>query len=407
MNSIVPLNSLVARLALNQNLSEEEARRFVTQFFTIVEHTLAEGQNVTIKGLGTFEVINRTATFTPDPAFASAANAPFEMFTPVILADDFDSAIIDDIDTDESNQPVTATSGSEEDAISDDSIQTATDLSAPSTPVIDNQIDEHTVSPEVATVETVSEPIEDHPDESTEETSDSETAESVEVRSEESVETQVEETVFEPINQRELPETDFQEEVPSTDTNVGESRRRISRCCVALWSILGLFAGLAGGIILGYYGHDRISRLFDYTSTPMARPDTTAIIEKTSDHLTVDTMPVNITDLDIIEINQPDSQPAEQTATSPSATDTGQPKFDTVTRTRFLTTMAREYYGSQQYWVYIYQANSDKLGHPDYIKPGTQVRIPEFDEFRTSTDKKKNWQNARQLAFEIYARYTK
>ena len=38
--------------------------------------------------------------------------------------------------------------------------------------------------------------------------------------------------------------------------------------------------------------------------------------------------------------------------------------------------MARRHYGAQVYWVYIYEANADHLGHPDRIAPGTRLLIP-------------------------------
>jgi hypothetical protein len=57
------------------------------------------------------------------------------------------------------------------------------------------------------------------------------------------------------------------------------------------------------------------------------------------------------------------------------------------------------------YWVFIYEANANKLGHPNKIKPGTQVVIPPLDEYATEPTKAENLAKARRLAAEIYARY--
>ena len=51
-------------------------------------------------------------------------------------------------------------------------------------------------------------------------------------------------------------------------------------------------------------------------------------------------------------------------------------KTDTVGRTRFLTTMAREYYGDLNFWVYIYEENKSIISDPNHIEAGTVVIIP-------------------------------
>ncbi len=44
-----------------------------------------------------------------------------------------------------------------------------------------------------------------------------------------------------------------------------------------------------------------------------------------------------------------------------------------------LTLMARRYYGSKDFWVYIYEANKEKIPNPDQIAKGTLIRIPKLD----------------------------
>lgn len=86
--------------------------------------------------------------------------------------------------------------------------------------------------------------------------------------------------------------------------------------------------------------------------------------------------------------------------------ETIEPVYDTITNDCFLTTMARKYYDQMEYWVFIYQANSDILGHPNRIKPGTKVRIPDKSEFIISgetTDQ--TIQRAKDLGKDIYAKY--
>ncbi len=44
-----------------------------------------------------------------------------------------------------------------------------------------------------------------------------------------------------------------------------------------------------------------------------------------------------------------------------------------------LTVMSKRYYGNKDFWVYIYEANKDKITDPDNIKMGTLIKIPKVD----------------------------
>ena len=44
-----------------------------------------------------------------------------------------------------------------------------------------------------------------------------------------------------------------------------------------------------------------------------------------------------------------------------------------------LVRMAQRYYGSPDFWVYIYEANRERIPNPDIISPGTLIRIPKLD----------------------------
>ena len=44
-----------------------------------------------------------------------------------------------------------------------------------------------------------------------------------------------------------------------------------------------------------------------------------------------------------------------------------------------LTLMSKKYYGKTDFWVYIYEANIDKIPNPDNIASGTLIRIPKID----------------------------
>jgi len=44
-----------------------------------------------------------------------------------------------------------------------------------------------------------------------------------------------------------------------------------------------------------------------------------------------------------------------------------------------LTKMAKRYYGTSDFWVYIYEANKDRFSDPDKIPAHSLIRIPKVD----------------------------
>lgn len=80
---------------------------------------------------------------------------------------------------------------------------------------------------------------------------------------------------------------------------------------------------------------------------------------------------------------------------------------DTIGKTRFLTTMARQYYGEMSFWVYIYEENKDILDNPNRIKPGTTVIIPDAKKYGIDKNDSLSVERAKLKAIEIYAPYQK
>lgn len=82
-----------------------------------------------------------------------------------------------------------------------------------------------------------------------------------------------------------------------------------------------------------------------------------------------------------------------------------EPVYDTVSTTRYLTTIAREHYGNFNFWPYIYLENQNILGHPDRITPGTKVIVPELSKYGVDPSNKEDVEKAKQKALEIYSKY--
>lgn len=81
--------------------------------------------------------------------------------------------------------------------------------------------------------------------------------------------------------------------------------------------------------------------------------------------------------------------------------------IDKITKNRFLTTMARQHYGNLNFWVYIYEENASKLGHPDRIKPGTVVVIPPKSKYKIDPLDENSINVAKLKSKEIYAKFRK
>lgn len=108
------------------------------------------------------------------------------------------------------------------------------------------------------------------------------------------------------------------------------------------------------------------------------------------------------------EVQQPEVQKSAPEAETepPVPTQPSDKKvYDTITKTRYLTTMAKDHYGNYHLWPYIYKENEKILGHPDRIRPGTKVVVPPLSKYGVNPDNKADIDKAKKLGNEIYARY--
>lgn len=66
-----------------------------------------------------------------------------------------------------------------------------------------------------------------------------------------------------------------------------------------------------------------------------------------------------------------------------------------------LARMAQRYYGTSDFWVYIYEANKENIPNPDNIMAGTLIRIPKLDPRLIDADNPRCIQKAKEL-HDIY-----
>lgn len=107
------------------------------------------------------------------------------------------------------------------------------------------------------------------------------------------------------------------------------------------------------------------------------------------------------------EVEQPKAEEKSAEAEKKEIADTkpsDSPVYDTITKQRFLTTMAKQHYGNYHLWPYIYEANKS-LGHPDRIRPGTKVIVPPLSKLGIDPDNPADITKAKRKGAAIYARY--
>ncbi len=382
MNNIVNLSELITRVAKVTGTDTNTARRFLRGFFATIEDGLAEGESVSIKNIGTFRRnsdplsgMSGAVVFIPDNAVSEEVNKPFSMFEPVELADGIEPAELDQAEEPQ-EEP------------------------APEEPVHEPEPEETTLPEETSAPEEPARPYD---------VAAITEPETVEIRHEAAPEPTLAQSVTTeipaaPIHTQPEPELEAEpepaeeepaeEELTEESTPDEEPRRR---SLLWLWIAIGLIAG--GG--LGYF----------FAMNDPSIPDIETIEESEPEIEPVALPEVAVDSIGIASAQTaaPDTAPAETPAAAPApAVEEPKPQkeavYDTVTSTRYLAKMAREYYGKSIYWVFIYDANSDKLGDPNKVSPGTRVLIPDKESLPGSNTAERD-KIAERLSADIQKRF--
>ena len=91
---------------------------------------------------------------------------------------------------------------------------------------------------------------------------------------------------------------------------------------------------------------------------------------------------------------QPLLKPAE-TAKAPAIV------TDTVGGRRYLSVIARQHYGKDIFWVYIYEENKDRISNPNNVPEGLVVVIPPAEKYNIDPASKESVHAAERKANEI------
>ncbi len=425
-------------LADRSGRSKRFSEDFLREFFALISETLEAQESVKIKGLGTFRLTrveprrsvdvttgepmeisgHSKVVFIPSKELAEAVNAPFEAFSAIEIADHVDLSKI--------FTPEEISLQEEENLLSSAPLPLKSEV--PSQSPTEKALKEEEKEPQEESLEAKAEPasgngrdsIENERDsieeESVEETTPLEAGDSIEVEAPADEENSSEEE--EAIEEEDPTEAESEEEKSEEPTEESESevseeledyeeeeetRKRgwwkvllVSLCAI----IVALFATLA---VWYYFATDDFNAFFNkYGLTASSSRGE----DKNADQLAsseASNALIPGAAMDSVSDSVKENETIEDVPTSPSDAVV----YDTISTTRYLTTMAKAHYGNYNLWPYIYQENQSFLGHPDRIRPGTPVVIPKLSKYGVDPKNSADIEKAKKLGVEIYARYGK
>ncbi len=422
MNNKITLPELVNLLSDKTGVSKRQCEAFLKGLFAAVSDALINQDSVKIKDLGTFKLTEIEArksvdvntgneieiaghnrvTFVAAKTLAALINEPFEAFETVELADSVTDEMLADAENDD-DTPIVA-----DEPAADAEIEAAEHEG--------EEAPENVAQPASAADEETDLPLAEWtPDASAgsePDTSESQQKEAA-VKAEEEVS---EPEAAEPDEDEEGSEAEGTEDTEDTeDTDGGEGeepvRRHRRQRTFGNGFVVGILTSMlaiviAGGAWLYFSGYFSGSKAPE-TAT-VAKSDSIAAAPQQQ------AKPAMPAATDSVAQNSEAAKPAasdkvtakEEKTKEADTKPSDEPVYDTITKTRYLTTMAKEHYGSYHLWPYIYEANKS-LGHPDKIRPGTKVVIPPLSRYGVNPKNPDDIAKAKRKGAAIYARYEK
>jgi nucleoid DNA-binding protein len=391
MNSKITFPELVTLLANSSGVDKALAESFLKELFGLIASSLEAGEPIKIKGLGTFKLISvesrksvdvnsgkeieipehKRVSFVPAKDLAAQVNAPFEAFEAFELSDNLSD---DELAAIESES---------------DDIEIPTNNEAQTiSPEIETLVCEEPTPPAIP-VEAATETLNETKTEvvvEAEADNTSEIAETLEI---------VDETANS--NSEEVTETGTEIEI-DTNTETETTQKTSPRFG---WGFLSGFAAavvlilIAGGVWWFTQQSPNAERqketntIAKATATATANTETAQIAEPQQ-------TPPAIEETSVVE---------EESLAPPTQPSDTKPVYDTITKSRYLTTMAKDHYGNYHLWPYIYEENKSKLGHPDRIRPGTQVIVPPLSKYGVNPHSEADIEKAKRKGAEIYKKW--
>ena len=396
MNEKITLPVLTQLLALHTGDSRKQSEDFIKEFFGAISAALANGEQVKIKDFGVFKTTlvgarksvnvstgedheipaHYKVSFTPSKEIAAIINEPFEMFETVELND---NVSLDDLETIDQAEP-------------DD---------APDQPIPESEQSE----PESEQPEPESEQPESEPN------PESEQPEPEPNHSEQPEADNSPLYVFD--------DSDSDLSKPSDDDNKSSDDEDASSDDETITSDdektsskgrfwLGFLVGFAAAFFVAFIIYGTFLYIGDSQSLHTNQVQTPSAVSADAKSSADPATDQSVAAQQANQSAESDQPKVEQKATETPEVNTrpsDSPLYDTITKTRYLTTMAKDHYGNYHLWPYIYMENQKFLGHPDRITPGTKVVVPPLSKYGVDPSNPEHIKKAKQLGIEIYKKY--
>ena len=378
MSERVTQHLLATLLANRHGLDEEEAARFVRQFFALLSEGLKADQYVRIKGLGTFKLMNageeRQVVFQPETGLSEAVNKPFSHFETVLLKESTHYADLE--------EPVAETATAPGNAVLPPVFGSSEEKSSKEVP--EDKSSEKKVSEKFSEDNVLEESLGQIPDDKC----------SAEVSS---GQMQIEESPQETDSETRVPEYSPSAVMPARNTEeekaemafVSRKILQLPWCMMATILLVGVLVG--GGLVWALMSGRRYipasveQTFFQTVAVRDSAVETDSVNEaavpvdvqkKQSD--TIKTFP-QLT-LPLVE-----KQPSKEAMTPMKIlSDTvayqmkGVMTTHTVRTGESLVRLAKKYYGNKNLWPYLVKFNKDMLPDADHVSVGVTLRIPEL-----------------------------
>lgn len=355
-NRVLVLQDIVKALSHETDTSEALCQSFVKELFAIVAERLMDGESVTLKGVGRFDVDGGEVRFVADPDTAAAINSAFDCFEAIELADDFDG-----------DEPVAE---DETPDAAEEEVATTADETAGTEDVAD---------------ENPADGAEPEEKESQTDGLEESEADSEENKEECTAETDADdETVTEETDEEETEETAEEAEETVEEEYDDEPQPKRGGCRFA-WGFLAGFVTAAVVAAVAWFC------LFGVVKKPSSQP---AVIAD-------DTAKVAAADSDsTAAVEKPQEQSEEKTAEPEKVSKKAEQTFK-VTNTAYLSNISRKFYGHYAFWVYIYLDNKDIITDPDNLPVGAELRIPAPEKYGIDKNNPESIRRAEIKALEI------
>ncbi len=356
-NRVLVLQDIVKALSHETDTSEALCQSFVKELFAIVAERLMDGESVTLKGVGRFDVDGGEVRFVADPDTAAAINSAFDCFEAIELADDFDG-----------DEPVAE---DETPDAAEEEVATTVDVTAGTEDVAD---------------ESPADGAEPEEKESQTDGLEESETDSEEEKEEDTAETDADdETVTEETAEEETEETAEEEAEETVGEEYDDEPQPKRGGCRFAWGFLAGFVTAAVVAAVAWFC------LFGVVKKPSSQP---AVIAD-------DTAKVAAADSDsTAAVEKPQEQSEEKTAEPEKESKKAEQTFK-VTNTAYLSNISRKFYGHYAFWVYIYLDNKDIITDPDNLPVGAELRIPAPEKYGIDKNNPESIKRAEIKALEI------